>query len=82
MSYEEYREPRIKWVININQILLWLLGVVVAGGIIFGAVVAILSTNTETIDNRLENDCLAITYRENHPFDPDENLSGVYCRDE
>lgn len=84
--YDEYQVPEtkevIKWHIDINLILLWMLGIVVAGAAIFGITVGVMSSNTEIIDNRLDNDCLAITYEENRAFGKDEDLSGVYCKEQ
>jgi hypothetical protein len=78
--YDEYRTPKVKFVANINLILAWVAGILAVCAAIFGITVGILSTNVETIDNRLENDCLAITYEEDRAFGEDEDLSGVYCK--
>lgn len=83
--YNEYKTPKVKFNITIADLgWLFVWALLAAGliGIIFGIVVGVLSTNTETIDNRLENDCLVITYHENHAFSPDEDLSGIYCREQ
>lgn len=80
--YSEYKAPKVRFVIDINEILFVLGIIIVVGSALFGIVVGMLCANTEKVGDRLENDCLTITYKENYAFKPDEDLSGVYCKEQ
>lgn len=83
--YEEYTTPKVKFNITGRDVLTffgWFLGAAVALAIVFGIVVAVLETNTETINKKLDSDCLVITYEDNYAFKPDRDLSGIYCKED
>ena len=56
--------------------VLCVLGAAVA---VFLITIGILATNTERFEPVHGTDCLNVEYKENHPFSPDKNYSGLYC---
>lgn len=83
--YDEYTIPKVKVHItarNVFNFFMWLIAIVVGMALIAGLVVGLMSADTSNIDNKLNNDCLMITYKENHAFKPDRDLSGTYCKEQ
>ena len=62
-----------------NKPLIAVLSVLGVAVVVFLITIGILATNTETFEPVHGTDCLNVEFKENHPFSPDRNYSGLYC---
>ena len=63
-----------------EKVGLALLGLIVAVAVVFGIGTAIAATDDKSFEPTEDGDCLSVTFKENHPFSPDYNHSGLYCK--
>jgi hypothetical protein len=85
-KYGEYQVPVtrevVKHVVDWNSLIGGTVVVLVIGAALFGIVVGILSANTESLGDKVNENCYYIDVVEKHAFEPDKDTSGVYCREE
>lgn len=62
-----------------NKPLIAVLSVLGVIAVVSLITIGILATNVETFEPVRGTDCINVEYKENHPFSPDRNYSGLYC---
>lgn len=57
-----------------------LLGAIAAVIVLFGIGVGIASSDVKEFQPTDDDDCISVTFKENHAFSEDKNRSGLYCK--